>query len=157
MGPVDGLRLLIMARTYDYIIGPAEGHAAQRVTSPERYLAVQAQYLKNNRDHGVDDSVPHDATPEEIAAASAPYISVGQWVMDCACKNAPSVSIEWDLACCFECGAIYRSLPFPPDRAAIESVLLQRIRRARNWTPAETLADLIAQNLANGDEVPDGL
>lgn len=146
-----------MPRTYDYIIGPAEGHAHQGVKSPETYLRVQAQYLAHNRSAGVDDAIPHEATEHERAQASAPYISLGQWVMNCACNNAPSVSKEWNLACCFECGAIYRDLECPVDREQIEAVLLKRVRRARNWAPPETLADLIAQNIANGDEVPDGL
>lgn len=143
-----------MARTYDFIIGPREGHAHQRVTSPETYLAVQSRYLQQNRDAGVDVAVPHEATDAEKAAASVPYIGVGQWVMDCGCGNAPSVSVEWDLACCFECGAIYRGLVFPAEREAIERVLVMRQRRHRNWKPAESLADLIAQNIAHGDGVP---
>lgn len=146
-----------MARTYPHIIGPIEGHAHQKVKTPQDYLDVQARYLSHNRNAGVDDSAPHDATAAERAAASAPYISLGQWVMNCACRNAPSVSVAWDLACCLECGAIYRGLTFPEDRDAIEAVLLKRDRRARNWAPPETLADLVAQNRASGDEVPDAL
>ncbi len=145
-----------MARTYDFIIGPKEGHAHQGVKTAD-YLRVQADYLARNRAAGVDDARPHEATEQERAAASVPYIGLGQWVMDCACRNAPSVSREWDLACCFECGAIYRNLEFPEDRAQIESVLTFRARRHRNWVPAETLAVVVAQNREKGDPVPDGL
>lgn len=143
-----------MARTYDYIIGPAEGHAHQGVKSPETYLKVQAAYLTINSSANVDDAVPHEATAEEVAAAGLPQVSFGQWVMRCGCGNAPSVSVAWDLACCFECGAIYRGLSFPPDRAQIERVLVARKRQHRNWEAPETLADLIADNVANGNEVP---
>lgn len=144
-----------MPRTYDYIIGPAEGHAHQQVTSPERYLQVQAEYLARNRAAGVDDALPHEATEAERAKASAPYVNLGQWVMNCACHNAPSVSFEWDLACCLECGAIYRQLPVPRERVRIERVLLKRARRGRNWDHREQLSDVIAQNLEQGDAIPD--
>src|SRR5688572_6941155 len=146
-----------MARIYPHIIGPKEGHAHQRVTSPDTYLAAQAKHLAMNRAAGADDAVPHEATAEERAQASAPYINSRQWLMTCACGNAPSVSVDWDLACCFECGAIYRGLTSPEDRATIEAVLVKRKPRARNSAPPETRADLIAQNRANGDEVPDAL
>jgi len=136
-----------MARTFHHIIGPVEGHAHQNVRTPAQYLAVQAQYLEKG--------VPHEATEGERQLASAPLINFGQWVLRCACGNAPSVSVAWDLACCFECGAIYRHLAFPPDRVAIEHVLLARTRQDRNWdSQTETLADLIAQNITRGDEVP---
>lgn len=154
VGTDDGVRIL-MARTYDHIIGPIEGHAADRVKTPDDYLRVQAAYLKHNRDHSVDVAVPHEATAEELAAASAPFINLGQWCLLCACNNAPSVSFEWDLACCFECGAIYRNLTPPVERARLELVLVERGRRGRNWDQSETLADVIDQNLAEGDAVPD--
>lgn len=143
-------------RTYPFITGPAEGHAHQGVRSPKQYLAVQAREVARVRAAGLDDAVPHAATARERAEASVPHINHGQWKLRCACGNAPSVSVEWDLACCFECGAIYRDLAFPPNRSAIEAVLLKRPRQARNWTD-ETVAQLAAENRAHGDEVPDGL
>lgn len=144
-----------MARTFPYIIGPAEGHAHQGVKSAASYLAAQAKYLQINREAGVDDAVPHEATERERAKASAPFINIGQWKMTCACGNAPSVSFEWDLACCWECGAIYRNLPCPREKARIELVLTQRDRRGRNWDLAETLSALIDENITHGDRVPD--
>ena len=145
-----------MARTYDHIIGPKEGHAHQGVKTADDYLRVQAGYLASNRAAGVDDAVPHEATDRERAQASAPYVNLGQWVMNCACNNAPSVSFEWDLACCLECGAIYRSLSVPRERSRIELVLTKRARRGRNWDATETLSDLIDQNLQHGDPIPSG-
>jgi hypothetical protein len=145
-----------MARTYDHIIGPIEGYSHLRVTSAAKYLSVQSEFLARNRAAG-EDAHPHEATNEEKAQASEPFINIGQWKMRCACNDAPSVSVEWDLACCFECGAIYRNLSFPADRASIEAVLLCRGRRGRNWEHPETLADLIAQNIEAGDVAPDGL
>ncbi len=144
-----------MPRTYDYIIGPAEGHAHQRVRCAKTYLAAQARFMAENRTAGVDDAVPHDATEAERVKASAPFISIGQWKMRCACNNAPSVSLEWDLACCLECGAIYRNLPIPSERVRIELVLLARGRRGRNWEHRETLSDLVVQNIEHGDDIPD--
>ena len=123
-----------MARTYDHIIGPKEGHAHQGVKTADDYLRVQAGYLASNRAAGVDDAVPHEATDRERAQASAPYVNLGQWVMNCACNNAPSVSFEWDLACCLECGAIYRSLWVPIERSRIE---LARWQLEAAWTPPE--------------------
>lgn len=141
-----------MARTYDHIIGPREGHAHQHVRTAEDYLALQAKYLAQHRAAGVDVAVPHEATLEELATASAAYITFGQWKLDCACGNAPSVSVDWDLACCLECGAIYRGgLWFPEDRILIEEALLRRaLRRNRNWRWPETLAFLLAENAQFG-------
>lgn len=45
---------------------------------------------------------------------------------------------------------------YPVERAQIEKVLqLRKARRFMNWVPSETVQDLIAQNIAHGDPVPD--
>ena len=143
-------------RNFAHIIGPKEGHAAQRVRTPDDYRRAQADFLSRQRAAGVTDAVPHEATEAERSRASVPYINRGQWLMDCACRNAPSVSVEWELACCFECGAIYQGgLVFPSNREALERVVAARARNHRNWTPTESLEDVRRDNLARGDEVPD--
>lgn len=45
---------------------------------------------------------------------------------------------------------------FPAERSEIESVLrLRPSHENMNWTPAESLADLIQQNIDRGDPVPE--
>ena len=73
----------------------------------------------------------------------------------CACGNAPSVDPRWNLACCFECGAVYTNLVFPASWELVERVLLSRARMSeRNSLPGETLSSLSAENEAHGDDVP---
>jgi len=77
-------------------------------------------------------------------------VSGGYWVVMCVCGNAPSAHPDWHLACCFECGAIYRYLDVPIDRAEIESVLVRRPMAHRHWVVGETVADLARENAAHG-------
>ena len=82
----------------------------------------------------------------------------------CSCNGAVSVSVEWDLACCLECGACYSGFDFPADRVDLERLLLQRPGKYRLWnTPGavtngplpETVASLAVENVKFGWPVPD--
>jgi hypothetical protein len=80
----------------------------------------------------------------------------GQWIVDCTCNGAAYVWLDVPLtwcACCGNryCGGRWRRVALPPERAAIERMLLLRPDAAnRNWQPGETVADLVAENAAHG-------
>lgn len=127
------------------ITGPLFAHG---VRTPEEYLARQREFIAQMR-------AAHPAyrwlDPWDAIGRPAAFISGGRWVLMCACGNAASVDPDWRLAACFECGAIYRSIELPADRAAIEAVLLRRPEmRTRNWRLPETLAFLEAENEEHG-------
>ena len=89
--------------------------------------------------------------PWPAAVTQPPFVAGGKWVLPCPCGDAPMASPEWDEARCFACGAVYRQLLWPPDRLAIERVLLGRPRAMlRTWLPGETVADLMTQNGEHG-------
>ena len=139
------------------LMTPEHVHAVQ---SPEHYAAmhqaVMTEQLEKRarfRNHArlttlhLPFAVPPEMSPRV-------YIGAGKWLIRCICGNAPSVHPEWRMACCLECGAQYTDLAVPEDWQAIEAVLLKRPRRIQmNMRPDETLADLIAENLAHGDPV----
>lgn len=95
------------------------------------------------------------------------YVAGGMLQIRCAtpgCGNCPSVSPEWRLALCWDCGAVYESLEIPADLDRAEQVLLCRpVLGTRNWRiasdgtllPDETVDALITHNLEAGNPVPE--
>jgi hypothetical protein len=95
-------------------------------------------------------------------------INHGVWVASCSCGArglpAPGTVVFLDvlLGWCIRCnnrawGGGWRPIiaPGPEDRRRIEAVLLCRPNVGdRNWEPAETVADLVAQNVEHGDPIP---
>lgn len=93
----------------------------------------------------------------------------GLWIASCACGADglptpgcivfPDAPWGW----CVRCGnrrhgGCWRTVlvPTPEERARIEAVLLCRPDPATwNWRPGETVADLIAENVAHGVGVPE--
>lgn len=139
-----------MMRTPSIITGPLHAHGAR---SPEEYLLMQARHVDQLRraypQHGWRE--PWTYVGEVVA-----WISGGRWVITCECGNAPSASVDWNLAACFECGAIYRDVKFPDDRERLEQLLLARPNRQnRHWLPRETAADLADENRRHGHEARD--
>lgn len=83
-------------------------------------------------------------------------ILYGRWLVDCpVCRGANDVDPAEPVYLCSSCGWPERFAPveFPPDQAQIEQVLLKRPIHNRNWQPGETLARLVAENIAFGHEV----
>lgn len=64
----------------------------------------------------------------------------------CACGNGPATSPEWQIACCFSCGAIYRDIEFPGDVEGILSKLKVRPMPNQNWFKGETVEKLEQEN-----------
>lgn len=88
---------------------------------------------------------PHDVSDRLYA-----YVNHGRWLADCVCGSGVMVDPSFQIACCFECAAIYSRIIFPTLYREIERRLVQRVRDAhRNWIPGETLAMLDAENEAN--------
>lgn len=100
----------------------------------------------------------------------AACISAGYWIAVCPCGAdgvpAPGgvVWLDRPLIWCIRCenasaGGDWRRVagPAAEDRAAIEAVLICRPDPlTRNWAPGESVADLIAENVAHGVPVPEG-
>jgi hypothetical protein len=84
------------------------------------------------------------------------YINHGRWTTDCpTCSRAHApqgmwTHPDWRIACCTECGAVYRHVAFPPHVDAMAAALLNRPRDLQNWRSPETLDDLLAENVAHG-------
>ncbi len=108
---------------------------------------------------------------DHVDAAAAPMVATvnhGYWIARCECRTPGDVSpgcIVWldrPWGWCVRCdnaaaGGYWRPVVLPPDRAAIEAVLVLRPDVAtRNWLPGETVGDLVAENIANGVPVPEG-
>lgn len=84
-------------------------------------------------------------------AVIAPRVEHGRWCAACpACAQMMAFSPEWRLALCFACGAEYGNVELPANWREIESVLIGRDVVNRNWIPGESVADLTAENAANG-------
>ena len=124
-----------MALNLTVIGTPLHAHA---VRTPEAYLAAHATFIAALRAHLPDDRTWRDPWPAPDGAP--PIVSGGRWLVLCDCANGCSASPEWDLACCFECGAIYRRLAWPENREAIEAALLAVPMSARHWMPTEESA-----------------
>lgn len=128
------------------IATPKEGMANCR--TPEMYARAHVAQMTAKREafHALDVRLPWDAP-----TAAVPFINGGKWVVLCDCGDAPMASPAWDIARCFNCGAIYRSLAWPAEREAIEAALLDRPQAiTRSWLAGESLADLQAQNVEHG-------
>ena len=94
-------------------------------------------------------------------------ILYGRWLVDCPiCRGANDVIPEEPIylcSCCYWPGvfradqvvpAHFAPVEFPHERAEIERLLLKRpYIRNRNWSPGETVADLVRQNIENRCEV----
>lgn len=119
--------------TTDSIMGPSQAH---RVATADEYRAAALAFCRR---HGV--TALHDgADPQPVA-----YINQSRWLCDCTCGNAPSTHPDLPVACCFECGAVWRPVfPDAADFAEIHRVLLARPALARNYDPRRETIDHIA-------------
>jgi len=125
-----------------FLYGPREQH---RVNSVEKYLKAHRTAIAKKQHYGSQFVVHDEHAP--IAA----QIRGNAWVIQCECGAGNATDPQWQIACCFACGAVHRQVVFPKDAAAIEKVLLERPKvQNRHWMPGETVDDLIAENVAHG-------
>lgn len=96
----------------------------------------------------------------------APVVAIvngGRWIAPCECGGAEYVDAETRLFMCCSCfntahGHRWRlvELPDPTTAALVEKALLARPKaQTRNWRPAETVAQLLAENIVNGVSKPE--
>lgn len=138
------------------LLGPH--HLHPRVKTESDYREKQREAMRRGRLKYPNLDWP-DPWRYEGGSLPSVYLSGGMWQIHCAtvgCGNRPSASPLWRLALCFECGAIYEGLVFPPNVRGIERALLARpIPANRNWLPHETVDDLQRENRAHGIEDSD--
>ncbi|MAH45846.1 hypothetical protein CMI37_08445 [Candidatus Pacearchaeota archaeon] len=85
------------------------------------------------------------------------YVDHGRWIVRCECGGA-ELAWEEGLMLCHSCfnskqRQQLRRTKFPPNRQAIEVLLMKRPYENRNWFPYETLNDLETENLAHKKEL----
>lgn len=103
--------------------------------------------------------------PPEVAFAAkvgpsgteiAAYVNHGRWIAECPdCANAQLACPDDQRFMCNNCanamnGGLWRRVIWPKNRAQLEAVLKLRPPENQHWTPGETVADLKAENKANG-------
>jgi hypothetical protein len=106
----------------------------------------------------------------DIDATALPCFAVvnfGRWITHCPQPRCTGSSFVWiggpHQFMCIVCanlgiGARWRPVILPTDWEAIESVLrLRHILTERNWTPGESIGDLLVENLDLGYAIPIGL
>lgn len=116
----------------------------------EQYARRHLRQMTDKREAfpALDIRLPWDSRTKPV-----PFIAGGKWVVLCECGDAPMASPEWDEARCFNCGAIFRGLAWPAQRAEIEAELLDRPQAVvRAWLPDESVEDLRQQNRDRGIE-----
>lgn len=91
------------------------------------------------------------------SAAVEAVVNHGRWIVSCPDCNGAQLACASDRRfLCNECGNVtvggkFRPVIWPRNLDAIEARLVRRtVKVARNWSPGETLADLDAENDANG-------
>lgn len=135
---IDGLPSAPLMR----ITGCREAFALNGITvvNPEQLIAFHALKCANNSRH-------RWVCREPVPAV----INHGRWLVGCPhCNTGIDVDPDWQLGVCFGCGGIYVAVMLPTNRAEIEALLVQRPRTAQNWTPGETVEDLVRDNARHG-------
>ncbi len=99
-------------------------------------------------------AVPTDGDFDDSIRAFA-RVNWGRWVVDCPwCKSAQLASWEDPRFFCVECGnapvdGMYIKVQWPSeeDVHSIEIILGKRIPNHRHWTSAESVHDLVIENM----------
>lgn len=118
------------------------GEAGERMTP--------ADYLRSFGFAAPEAPALDDALPPLEAE-----VNHGIWIVRCDCgpvaPNAGGVVwCETPTIWCPRCER-HRRVALPAEAAEIEGVLMQRPEQeTRNWSPPETVADLVAENTAHG-------
>jgi hypothetical protein len=100
------------------------GDGSTRVECPTDYMAWQASHITSRRIARVV------GVPVTVHAR----VNHGRWIVDCRCSLGVLTHREWKIACCAECGAVFRDVQFPEQADEIERLLLARPDRTKqNW------------------------
>ena len=79
------------------------------------------------------------------------YVNHGRWVADCPTTDCPEAHLAQpgDKFDCVNCGTVGR-VEFPDNHTDIDEVLERRpVPQTRNWTPGESLEELVEENRAH--------
>lgn len=94
---------------------------------------------------------------KDASRTAAVRVERGMWIVDCVCGGAQLACRTDHRVFCCDCGNAPDGGKWVrvnwPDRATlveIEAALLSRPPYNRNWSPGETVDDLLAENVANG-------
>jgi hypothetical protein len=129
----------------DSLLTPLHVHGAR---TADEYRAMQRRAITNGK---TQRPALGWREPWVAPGAREAFVSGGKWIVACDCGNGPSADRTWQLACCFECGAVYEVVVFPDDVAEIERLLLARPKvGTRHWRQTETTADLARENAQHG-------
>ena len=142
------------------LLGPRHIHPG--CNTEEDYLRLQRDAITTGRKR-YPNLVWSD--PWISDAAVVPYVTGGLVQIRCGttgCGNCPSVSLDWGIALCWDCGAIYKNLSIADVDRATDVLLCRPVMATRNWRispvgellPHETVEALIEQNIQAGDPVP---
>jgi hypothetical protein len=109
-----------------------------------------AEYWYKN---GFDRLPSYQGAQNEVV----PEVNHSRWLVHCPnrCGEATVVSEAEPYYICVNCGSpenegqFYR-VKFPPQRQAIEQLLMKRPPGNRNWTHLESVADLARENRERG-------
>ena len=110
--------------------------------------------LKALRDKFQIPEAGHDKEIEPVEAV----LNHGAWLVLCPICGGAEYAFEEGWFFCCSCknsyiGHRYRRFVFPPDRTAIEKLMIVRPLDNRNWTPGETLAVLRWENRQHKKEL----
>ncbi len=100
--------------------------------------------------------VPFDAAVSIGGEPVHVFVNEARWIAQCPDCNSAQLACKTDLRfMCHECGNVrnggqWRPTAWPKSIDKIEVVLGKRLPVNQNWGPFETLADLVAENVAYG-------
>jgi hypothetical protein len=79
-------------------------------------------------------------------------VNHGRLIAICpSCECGMFVLRAEPMACCAECGNLYRSVEMPAELSTLAALLLARPKREhQNWQPTETIDDIRRENLEHG-------
>ena len=129
--------------------------AAEHALPIVRRLGYLAAFERMATDRGLEFS--HSVTDTEPYEAR---IEHGRWLADCPnCRGAENVTADEPVMYCCSCGNEHLEgqlapVHFPEDkqRKKLERLLTKRPRQNQNWSPGESIEQLMAENTVHGIE-----
>jgi hypothetical protein len=106
----------------------------------------------HRRDVAREPIVPKQVAPGQAIQV---YVNHGRWIAECPdCRGAQVAARSDPRFFCVDClnawcGGRWVRLVWPPDASDIEALLLKRETHHRNWSPGESVNDLLAENVAH--------
>ena len=81
------------------------------------------------------------------------YVNHGRWVVDCPEPYCGGAGLAETVLVCENCKRVTQVV-WPTNRTDIDRALVPRpVPQTRNWTPGETVEDLLKENEAHGVDI----